>query len=102
MCCFVCDCLSYLAQNGAKRGDLGLMGAICYLILYYNYKSILRFFIRVDTFFTRPESIEAIWAMGRISPLTERAALYLQNNFNKINIMCVQDFDFYTITLRSH
>ena len=40
--------------------------------------------------------------MGRISPLTERAALYLQKYFNKIIIMCVQDFDFYTITLRSH
>lgn len=64
MCCFVCDCLSYLAQNGAKRGDLGLMGAICYLILYYNYKSILKIFIRVDTFFTRPESIGAIWGYG--------------------------------------
>lgn len=40
--------------------------------------------------------------MGRIVTLSGTRGTLLKKYFNKIMIMCVQDFNFYTITLRSH
>lgn len=80
-------------QSGAKWGDFELLGAISSIILYDNYKSILKIFIRVDTFLSHPRSNEPIWGYGANCSLSiKSAALYLQTlhiveiNYFSLNI----------------